>query len=110
MRDTSEVAGFSSLRWEDQERIRKKIDGAGDATDGPSPSGGKTKGGSKRKTTRSDLKVECAKSNRSTCKGCDSQIDKVSTLVNLPKLMSLKRRKNYSMARLKKWFLWLIQV
>jgi len=71
------VAGFSSLRWEDQERIRKKISD-GDSTDGPAPS--KAKGKGKRKTTRSDLTVEYAKSNRSTCKGCNSQIDKVSNL------------------------------
>ncbi len=78
VRDTSEVAGFSSLRWEDQERIRKKMEGTSNNTDGATPSKGKKKGGSKRKTTRSDLTVEYAKSSRSTCKGCNSQIDKVS--------------------------------
>ena len=48
----------------------------GDSVDGPAPP---PKG--KRKTTRSDLKVELAKSNRSTCKGCNSQIDKVCVYV-----------------------------
>ncbi len=70
------MSGFGSLRWDDQENIRKRIKGEGegtDSTDGPAPS---TKG--KRVTTRSDLTVEYAKSNRSTCKGCSSQIDKVS--------------------------------
>lgn len=72
IRSPNEVSGFSSLRWEDQERIRKKIPAEGaDSTDGPAPSAGK------RKTTRKDLSVEYAKSNRSTCKGCNSQIDKV---------------------------------
>lgn len=77
VRSPNEVSGFSSLRWEDQERIRKKISGASgggggeDSTDSPAPSKGK------RKTTRSDLMVEYAKSNRSTCKGCNSQISKV---------------------------------
>lgn len=73
VRSPNEVSGFSTLRWEDQERIRKKITSAGGAesTDGPAPSK------AKRKTTRSDLMVEYAKSNRSTCKGCDSQINKV---------------------------------
>ena len=76
VRSPNEVSGFSSLRWEDQERIRKKISGASgqDSTDGPAPA---AKGKGKRKITRSDLMVEYAKSNRSTCKGCNSQINKV---------------------------------
>lgn len=54
------------------------MQGAGtDSTDGPAPSKK-----SKRVTTRSDLTVEYAKSNRSTCKGCNSQIDKVSSSNN----------------------------
>lgn len=76
MRSPNEVSGFSSLRWEDQERIRKKITGASggkESTDGPAPP---AKG--KRKIARSDLTVEYAKSNRSTCKGCNSQIGKVN--------------------------------
>ena len=72
MKSVNEVSGFGSLRWEDQERIKKKLAGAGaDSTDGPAPSK------KKRKTTRSDLSVEYAKSNRSSCKGCNSQINKV---------------------------------
>ena len=72
----SEISGFSSLRWEDQEKIKKRISGGGsggvESTDSPAPSSSK-----KRKVTRSDLQVEYAKSKRSTCKGCNSQIDKV---------------------------------
>ena len=79
VKDTSDVGGFSSLRWEDQERIRKKMEGAGnEAADGSSSKTGKKKGSGKRVITRGDLTVEYAKSNRSTCKGCNSQIDKVS--------------------------------
>lgn len=75
VRSPNEVSGFSSLRWEDQEKIRKKISGANgqDSTDGPA-----TPAKGKRKITRTDLKVEYAKSNRSTCKGCNSQINMVS--------------------------------
>ena len=72
----NEISGFGSLRWEDQEKIKKKITSGGggaESTDGPAPSSSK-----KRKVTRSDLQVEYAKSKRSTCKGCNSQIDKVS--------------------------------
>ena len=73
----NEISGFGSLRWEDQEKIKKKISGGGggggaESTDSPAPSS------KKRKVTRSDLQVEYAKSKRSTCKGCNSQIDKVS--------------------------------
>ena len=73
------MSGFGSIRWEDQERIRKKISGEGgsDTTDGGAGSSGKGTGSKKRKTTRSDLQVEYAKSSRSTCKGCNSQITKV---------------------------------
>ena len=81
--DSSTVSGFGSLRWEDQERIRKKItgqaDGDTDVTDGPAAE----KSTKKSKVTRSDLTVEYAKSNRSNCKGCNTQIDKVSTDLRL---------------------------
>ncbi len=75
VKSVNEVSGFGSLRWEDQEKIKKNISGAvSDTPDGPTSSG---KGKSKRKTTRSDLQVEYAKSGRSNCKGCNSQIAKV---------------------------------
>lgn len=82
IKSASEVSGFGSLRWDDQEKIKKKMaGGAGEDTpDGPAPSsrGGKKGSTSKRKTTRGDLQVEYAKSNRSSCKGCNSQIAKVT--------------------------------
>lgn len=76
------MSGFGSIRWEDQERIRKKISGEGgsDATDGARA--GATGKGKKKKMIRSDLKVEYAKSSRSTCKGCNSQIMKVIDIFN----------------------------
>ena len=73
----SEISGFGSLRWDDQEKIKKKISGGGggsESTDGPAP----FSSSKKKKITRSDLQVEYAKSKRSSCKGCNSQIDKVS--------------------------------
>ncbi|XP_064402675.1 poly [ADP-ribose] polymerase 1-like isoform X3 [Halichondria panicea] len=79
MKSVNEVSGFSSLRWDDQEKIKKKISGAAmDVPDGAAPSDkGKGKGkAAKRKTTRSDLQVEYAKSGRSNCKSCNSQIAK----------------------------------
>ena len=76
--DTSSVSGFSSLRSEDQERIRKKVPDKGDdgtdSIDQPTSTKGK-KSGEKRKMTRSDLNVVYAKSSRSSCRGCNSQID-----------------------------------
>ncbi|CAB1340117.1 unnamed protein product [Coregonus sp. 'balchen'] len=49
----ADIAGFSDLRWEDQE-----------------------KGGAKGEKTLNDFAVEYAKSNRSTCKGCEQKIEK----------------------------------
>ena len=76
--DTISISGFSSLRWEDQERIRKKVPDQGDdgtdSIDQPISTKGKKSGG-KRKMTRSDLNVEYAKSSCSSCRGCNSQID-----------------------------------
>ncbi len=76
IKSVNEVSDFGSLRWDDQERVKKRI--SGDTPDGPASSG---KGKSKRKTTRSDLKVEYAKSGRSNCKGCNSQIAKVNLYI-----------------------------
>ena len=73
----SEISGFNSLRWEDQEKIKKKISGGGGGAEGTDSTDGGPSTSKKRKVTRSDLQVEYAKSKRSTCKGCDSQIDKV---------------------------------
>ena len=65
----SEVSGFDSLRWEDQEKIKGKLSGESSQTgeasqvDGPAPD--------------SSLGVEYAKSSRSSCKSCEDKIQKV---------------------------------
>ncbi|XP_029448906.1 poly [ADP-ribose] polymerase 1 [Rhinatrema bivittatum] len=67
-----DVDGFSELRWQDQEKIKKCIETGGD----PSEPGGNQKGGGKAEKTLVDFTVEYAKSNRSTCKGCSQKIEK----------------------------------
>ncbi|XP_041351454.1 poly [ADP-ribose] polymerase 1-like [Gigantopelta aegis] len=62
-----DIHGFHSLRWEDQQKIKDKVAGSGggggdtDVIDGAGAN---------------DFKIEYAKSNRSTCRGCDLKIDK----------------------------------
>ncbi|KAJ1148806.1 hypothetical protein NDU88_001632 [Pleurodeles waltl] len=68
----TDIDGFPELRWEDQEKIKKAIEtggaGAGGDADG--------KGAGKGPKTLHDFMAEYAKSNRSTCKGCDDKIEK----------------------------------
>uniref|UniRef100_A0A8B9LEZ0 Poly [ADP-ribose] polymerase n=1 Tax=Astyanax mexicanus TaxID=7994 RepID=A0A8B9LEZ0_ASTMX len=68
---TSDISGFTDLRWEDQEKVKKAIEGGG-------APGAKSdqKGAAKGEKTLNDFAVEYAKSNRSTCKGCDQKIEK----------------------------------
>ncbi|XP_056150659.1 poly [ADP-ribose] polymerase 1 [Lampris incognitus] len=70
-KSTDDIAGFSDLRWEDQEKVKKAIESGG-------TSGGKggQKGGVKGEKTLTEFAVEYAKSNRSTCKGCELKIEK----------------------------------
>ncbi|CAL8393165.1 unnamed protein product [Arctogadus glacialis] len=68
---TADIAGFSDLRWEDQEKVKKAIE-TGGATGGKADQ----KGGAKGEKTLNDFAVEYAKSNRSTCKGCEQKIEK----------------------------------
>ncbi|KAJ8776324.1 hypothetical protein J1605_015622 [Eschrichtius robustus] len=65
-----EVDGFSELRWDDQQKVKKTAE-AGGVT-------GKGQGGvgSKTEKTLGDFAAEYAKSNRSTCKGCMEKIEK----------------------------------
>ncbi|XP_036864787.1 poly [ADP-ribose] polymerase 1 isoform X1 [Manis javanica] len=65
-----EVEGFSGLRWDDQQKIKKTAE-AGGVTDK-----GADGGGSKMEKTLGDFAAEYAKSNRSTCKGCMEKIEK----------------------------------
>uniref|UniRef100_A0A668ADB8 Poly [ADP-ribose] polymerase n=1 Tax=Myripristis murdjan TaxID=586833 RepID=A0A668ADB8_9TELE len=66
---TADIAGFSDLRWPDQEKVKKAIESGGAA-------GGDQKGGAKGEKSLNDFAVEYAKSNRSTCKGCEQKIEK----------------------------------
>ncbi|XP_016151255.1 poly [ADP-ribose] polymerase 1-like [Sinocyclocheilus grahami] len=67
----SDISGFIDLRWGDQEKVKKAIE-SGDATGGK----GEQKGAAKGEKILNDFAVEYAKSNRSTCKGCDQKIEK----------------------------------
>uniref|UniRef100_H3A085 Poly [ADP-ribose] polymerase n=1 Tax=Latimeria chalumnae TaxID=7897 RepID=H3A085_LATCH len=67
-----DINGFSNLRWEDQEKIKKAIETGGGAGDKGDQGGG----GGKGEKTLTDFAVEYAKSNRSTCKGCNQKIEK----------------------------------
>ncbi|KAM4693883.1 poly [ADP-ribose] polymerase 1 [Discoglossus pictus] len=66
-----DIDGFTELRWDDQEKIKKAIE-TGGATTGK----GDASGGGKGEMTLNDFAAEYAKSNRSTCKGCDQKIEK----------------------------------
>uniref|UniRef100_A0A8C2XQ56 Poly [ADP-ribose] polymerase n=1 Tax=Cyclopterus lumpus TaxID=8103 RepID=A0A8C2XQ56_CYCLU len=68
---TADISGYSDLRWEDQEKVQKAIENGG-ATGGK----GDQKSGATGQKTLNDFAVEYAKSNRSTCKGCDQKIEK----------------------------------
>ncbi|KFP91528.1 Poly [ADP-ribose] polymerase 1, partial [Apaloderma vittatum] len=68
----ADIDGFPELRWEDQEKIKKAIE-----TGGPGGGkGGEQEGGGKAEKSLNDFAAEYAKSNRSTCKGCEQKIEK----------------------------------
>ncbi|XP_051908045.1 poly [ADP-ribose] polymerase 1 isoform X1 [Hippocampus zosterae] len=69
----SDIDGFSTLRWEDQDKVKKAIESGGAIGGGK---GGKKGGGAQGEKTLSGFAVEYAKSNRSTCKGCEMKIEK----------------------------------
>ncbi|XP_061610330.1 poly [ADP-ribose] polymerase 1 [Phyllopteryx taeniolatus] len=68
----ADIAGLSDLRWADQEKVKKAIESGAAAGGGK----GGQKGGTKGENTLSGFAVEYAKSNRSTCKGCEMKIEK----------------------------------
>ncbi|KAJ9595723.1 hypothetical protein L9F63_013086 [Diploptera punctata] len=80
-KSVGDISHFDSLRWEDQEKIKAKIEnavGGGDVVDGKGKGKGKGKG-NKRSADVANLKdftVEYAKSNRSMCRGCNQMIMK----------------------------------
>ncbi|TKC42061.1 hypothetical protein EI555_011832, partial [Monodon monoceros] len=65
-----EVDGFSELRWDDQQKVKKTAEAGGVTGKGQDGVGGKTE------KTLGDFAAEYAKSNRSTCKGCMEKIEK----------------------------------
>lgn len=71
VQSTADISGFTDLRWDDQEKVKKAIE-----TGGAVAGKGGQKGAAKGEKTRNDFAVEYAKSNRSTCKGCNEKIDK----------------------------------
>ncbi|KAG6929434.1 poly(ADP-ribose) polymerase 1 [Chelydra serpentina] len=68
----ADVDGFPELRWEDQEKIKKAIETGGAAAG----KGTDQEGGGKAEKSLNDFAAEYAKSNRSTCKGCEQKIEK----------------------------------
>ncbi|NXP41733.1 PARP1 polymerase, partial [Leiothrix lutea] len=68
----TDIDGFPELRWEDQEKIKKAIETGGPA----GGKGGEQEGGGKAEKSLNDFAAEYAKSNRSTCKGCEQKIEK----------------------------------
>ncbi|XP_056621312.1 poly [ADP-ribose] polymerase 1 [Triplophysa dalaica] len=71
VQSSSDISGFTDLRWDDQEKVKKAIE-TGGATGGK----GEQKGAAKGEKTLNEFAVEYAKSNRSTCKGCEKKIEK----------------------------------
>ncbi|XP_006897812.1 PREDICTED: poly [ADP-ribose] polymerase 1 [Elephantulus edwardii] len=65
-----DVDGFSELRWDDQQKLKKTAEAGGVAD--------KSQAGNEAQAMRtlSDFAAEYAKSNRSTCKGCLEKIEK----------------------------------
>ncbi|CAF0764637.1 unnamed protein product [Rotaria sordida] len=76
--DAQIIKGFDNLRWDDQEKIRKKIDGT--SKDESKDKSDEAEGDSK------NFSAEYARSNRSTCHGCNSKIEK--DLVRLSRKVS----------------------
>ncbi|KAF7995152.1 hypothetical protein HCN44_004624 [Aphidius gifuensis] len=70
---TGDIENFDNLRWDDQQMIREKIDNAGGG--GSSTTDGAKKG---RKRPNAevyrDYSIGYAKTDRSTCKGCEAPI------------------------------------
>ena len=73
MSSVEDIDGFETLRWDDQQKIREKLQGTESTDVGEAPTGKK-----KAPTVvRSDLQVEYAKSGKSSCRACLSHIEKV---------------------------------
>uniref|UniRef100_A0A7R8Z663 Poly [ADP-ribose] polymerase n=1 Tax=Timema douglasi TaxID=61478 RepID=A0A7R8Z663_TIMDO len=72
-KSVGDIAHFESLRWEDQQKIKTKIDALGvSGSNNDLPE----KKGKKRGAAVKDYSVEYAKSNRAACRGCEEKIAK----------------------------------
>ncbi|PNF21175.1 Poly [ADP-ribose] polymerase [Cryptotermes secundus] len=74
-----DISHFESLRWEDQEKIKAKIEGGGAgavAEESTKVKGKKRKAAAEDNVALKDFTVEYAKSSRSTCRGCEEKIMK----------------------------------
>lgn len=75
-RTVADIAHFDSIRWEDQEKIKSKIENAGSL---PSTASGKGSKKSKKNASApgaKDYVVEYAKSGRAKCRKCEDKIAK----------------------------------
>ncbi|XP_011308727.1 poly [ADP-ribose] polymerase [Fopius arisanus] len=84
VKTVGDIGNLENLLWEDQEKIRSKIDST-DATDTVDPtdsSGGKQSRKRPSAKLHTDFSVEYAKSNRSTCVGCEAPILKGSIRIS----------------------------
>ncbi|XP_071539623.1 poly [ADP-ribose] polymerase 1 [Panulirus ornatus] len=78
-RTVADIAHFDSLRWEDQEKIKAKIENAGSGVASASSSSGKESKKAKKAAVNAGMKdfvVEYAKSGRAMCRGCEEKIKK----------------------------------
>nr|XP_045597735.1 poly [ADP-ribose] polymerase 1-like isoform X1 [Procambarus clarkii] len=75
-RTVADIAHFDTLRWEDQEKIKAKVESGG----GGSVPSGNVKAGKKGKKAAAggmlDFLTEYAKSGRAMCRGCETKISK----------------------------------
>ncbi|KAK7863506.1 hypothetical protein R5R35_009060 [Gryllus longicercus] len=78
---TGDIAHFESLRWEDQEKIKKKIESVASLPAEPAKGKGK---GKKRAGPGgiADFSIEYSKSSRATCRGCEQKIMKAKVRVS----------------------------
>jgi hypothetical protein len=66
--DAQIIKGFEDLRWDDQEKLRQKVDGT--STNGKNDKSNETE------DSTTAFNAEYARSNRSTCHGCNTKIEK----------------------------------
>ncbi|XP_012253348.2 poly [ADP-ribose] polymerase [Athalia rosae] len=72
---TADIAHFDSIRWEDQGKIKTMLE-ASAGKELPVGKKGRKRAGGSAAGTFQDFTVEYAKSNRSTCRGCEEIIIK----------------------------------